>query len=125
MLEFLQIVKQLAVWITLIAAIFLTNFFSYKLRIRRFQTIETLAQKGLSIPPELLTTGRGNDRQRIRAGTHLLCLALAVAVFFWILGGTEVDGSEIPASLAVLAIFPAMIGLAQFIIILLNKYLKI
>lgn len=108
-------------WIAVVFIVFVTSFFRYRERTSRHRMIETLAEKGQAIPPDLLA---GNYRDRgyrygnsIGSGIFLMCIGVALAVFFWALGGGGNFFSDggVPNWLPVIGIFPFMTGLARII----------
>lgn len=108
-------------WIAIVLIVFMSQFFSYRERTSRHRMIETLAEKGQPIPPELLAGGRGygssvwRHGSAIQSGIFLMCVGLALAVFLWAMngGGNLFDGERIPSWLPFVGIFPFMIGLAR------------
>jgi hypothetical protein len=109
-------------WVAIVIIVFVGCFFSYRERTSRHRMIETLAEKGQAIPPELLTNGRGNGRDwryanPIQSGIFLMCIGVALAVFFWAMngGGTLFQGERGPDWLPFVGIFPFMVGLARLL----------
>lgn len=106
-------------WGAIVAIVVVGNFFSYKSQASRHRMMETLAEKGQPIPPELLARGRDHYRYHspIQSGIVLMCIGIALAVFFWALsgGGNYFDGEHVPSWLPFVGIFPFMIGLARFL----------
>jgi hypothetical protein len=108
-------------WIAIVVIVFVSQFFSYRERTSRHRMIETLAQKGQPIPPELLTNTRyaGSYSWRhgspVQSGIFLMCIGVALALFFWAMtgGGNVFDGDRIPSWLPFIGIFPFMTGLAR------------
>lgn len=105
----------------IVVIVFMTQFFSYRERASRHRVIETLAEKGQPIPPELLTRSRHGsdlrDNNPIQSGIFLMCVGVALAVFFWAMngGGSFFDGEHVPNWLPFVGIFPFMVGLARLI----------
>jgi hypothetical protein len=110
-------------WIAIVLIVFMSQFFSYRERTSRHRMIETLAQKGQPIPPELLTGGRhyGSTSWRydspIHSGIFLMCIGVALALFFWAMGGGGdlFEGDHTPTWLPFIGVFPFMIGLARLL----------
>lgn len=104
-----------------VVIVFMTQFFSYRERASRHRVIETLAEKGQPIPPELLTSSRHSSDWRynnpIQSGIFMMCIGVALAVFFWAMngGGNFVNGEHVPNWLPFVGIFPFMVGLARLI----------
>jgi hypothetical protein len=108
-------------WIAVVFIVFVTSFFRYRERASRHRMIETLAEKGQPVPPEMLA-GNDNDHSyrhgnTIGSGVFLMCIGIALAVFFWALGGggNFFNGEGVPNWLPVIGIFPFMTGLARII----------
>jgi hypothetical protein len=115
-------------WIAIVLIVCVSQFFSYRERTSRHRVIETLAEKGQPIPPELLTTGRGHGsdwryNNPIQSGIFLMCVGVALAVFLWAMsgGGNVFDGDHVPGWLPFVGIFPFMIGLARLLAGILER----
>ena len=110
-------------WGAIVLIVLFSNFFSYRAQASRHRMLETLAEKGQPIPPELLANGRGdryNYRQGhpVQSGIFLMCIGIALAVFFWVMnggGGMFEDHKHMPDWLPVVGIFPFMVGLARIL----------
>jgi hypothetical protein len=107
-------------WGAIVAIVLVGNYFSYKTQASRHRMMEIMAEKGQSVPPEMMASGR--DRHRylnpIQSGIFLMCIGIALAVFFWAMtgGGNYFEGGEhAPSWLPVIGIFPFMIGLARLL----------
>jgi hypothetical protein len=108
-------------WVAIVVIIFMAQFFNYRERTSHHRMIETLAEKGQPIPPELLTGSGANGRRGwrydspIRSGIFLMCVGVALALFFWAMtgGGNIFEGEHVPSWLPFIGIFPFMIGLAR------------
>ena len=105
-------------WIAVLAIIFVVSFFRYRERTSRYRAIETLAEKGHQIPPDMLN-GRYRDRYNgspIWSGVTLMCCGIAIFIFFWAMtGGGNYFNGEMPNWLPFVGIFPFMIGLARLL----------
>lgn len=104
-------------WIAIVVIVFMTQFFSYRERASRHRMIETLAEKGQPIPPEMLTNGRGHGsdwryNNPIQSGIFLMCIGVALAVFLWAMSG-GFSGDRDATWLPFVGIFPFMVGLAR------------
>lgn len=116
-------------WIAIVAIVFMTCFFNYRERSSRHRMIETLAEKGQAIPPELLTSDRGYGHHSwrygspIQSGIYLMCIGVALALFFWAMtgGGNFFDGDRGPSWLPFVGIFPFMVGLARLLAGILDR----
>jgi Domain of unknown function (DUF6249) len=107
-------------WGAIVLIVFAANFFSYRTQASRHRLMETLAEKGQPIPPELLANTRTYRQYRnsVQSGILLMCIGVALAVFFWAMsgGGNLFDESgNMPHWLPVIGIFPFMIGLARLL----------
>ncbi len=95
------------------------SFFSYRAQASHHRMLEKLAEKGQPIPPELLAGSRDyrHHRSPIQSGIFLMCIGIALAVFFWAMGGggDVFVGDRMPNWLPVIGIFPFMIGLARLL----------
>jgi hypothetical protein len=107
-------------WIAIVVIVFMGNFFRSRERISRHRMIETLAEKGQPIPPDAFVGGRdpyysyryGNS---VGSGIFMMCIGVALAVFFWAMGGggNVFEDGHMSNWLPVIGIFPFMIGLAR------------
>lgn len=110
--------SSLVFWGAIVAIVVVSNFFSYRAQASRHRMIETLAEKGQPIPPDLLNGRQYEYRYRspVQSGIFLMCIGIALAVFFWAMtgGGVPFDESgHMPSWLPVIGIFPFMVGLAR------------
>ncbi|HWA90395.1 MAG TPA: DUF6249 domain-containing protein [Rhizomicrobium sp.] len=112
--------STLIFWGAIVLIVVVGNFFSYRAQTSRHRMIETLAEKGQPIPPEYVG-GRGDYyryRSPIQSGIFLMCIGIALAVFFWAMtgGGAPFDDhGHMPSWLPVIGVFPFMVGLARFL----------
>jgi predicted anti-sigma-YlaC factor YlaD len=108
-------------WIAVVFIVFVTSFFRYRERASHHRMIETLAEKGQPIPPEMLSGDLPDRRYRygnvIGSGIVLMCVGIALAIFFWALGGggNFFSSEGVPNWLPVIGIFPFMVGLARIL----------
>jgi hypothetical protein len=122
MLVFHGLDSTIIFWGAIVLIVVVGNYFSYKSQASRHRMMETLAEKGQPVPPEMLTSSRG-DRYRyrygnpIQSGIYLMCIGVALAVFFWAMngGGDYFNGEHVPSWLPFVGIFPFMVGLARFL----------
>ena len=120
MLVFHGMESTIIFWGAIVLIVVAGNYFRYKSQASRHRVIESMVQKGQPVPPELLA---GRDRYSYRyhspvqSGIFLMCIGIALAVFFWALsgGGNLVEGDHVPNWLPVIGIFPFMVGLARFL----------
>ena len=119
-MEFAPHISSSAIfWLAIVAIVFVSCFFTYRTRASRHRMIETLAEKGLPIPPDYLEGGRRDRSPRggIASGIFLMCIGIALGVFFWAMTGwgnpiTDPQGGSF---LIFVGIFPFMIGLARIL----------
>jgi predicted anti-sigma-YlaC factor YlaD len=107
-------------WVAVAFMVLVTSFFSYQTQASHHRMLEKLAEKGQPIPPELLAGGTSPSRRYrspIQSGILLMCIGIALATFFWAMGGggAILDGDRMPNWLPVIGIFPFMIGLARLL----------
>lgn len=108
----------IVIWVGILGIIVVVNLFIYLNRRSRYRLLEKLAEKGPLTPELLAQINSGKDRARteeekhpIRSGIFLMCVGVALAVFFW-----AMQGGGIPLEhgwLMVIGIFPFMVGLAR------------
>ncbi len=123
-MEFDHLGPSVIFWGALLLLVFITSFFRYLERRSRYSAIEKMIEKGQTVPPEML----GHyplpyDRHVMRyqhpaiSGIFLMCIGVAIAVFFWALqgGGELISDGEMNHWLPVIGIFPFMVGLARFL----------
>jgi len=119
MFELHGLETTLIFWGAIVLIVVAMHYFSYRTQESRHRMMEKLAEKGQPIPPELMSTPRGYQRygSPIQSGIFLMCIGIALAVFFWALGGggNLIQGDHVPNWLPVVGIFPFMIGLARFL----------
>ena len=120
MLEFHGLDSTLIFWGAIVIIVVAGNYFSYRSQSSRHRMMETLAEKGQPIPPDLVVNGRDYHRYRnpIQSGIFLMCIGIALAVFFWAMtgGGAPIDRyGHMPSWLPVIGVFPFMVGLARFL----------
>src|ERR1700743_1940992 len=120
MLEFHGLDSTLIFWGAIVIIVVAGNYFSYRSQSSRHRMMETLAEKGQPIPPDFVVNGRDYHRYRnpIQSGIFLMCVGIALAVFFWAMtGGGNLIRSHghMPSWLPVVGVFPFMVGLARFL----------
>jgi hypothetical protein len=106
------------IWGAILLIVFIVSLFTYLNRRSRYRLLEKLAEKG-PLSSELLAGLSSNGSNRslegkrpISSGIFLMCIGVALAVFFW-----AMEGGGIPFAdenwLFVIGIFPFMVGLAR------------
>ncbi len=115
-------------WIAIALIAVAASFFSYMSRSARYRMVQSLAEKGQPLPPELMASladanaGTG-PRQSLRAGIVLVCIGVAIAFFFWALtGGGSFVGVASVSWLPAIGIFPFMVGVALLLIALFDRH---
>jgi dolichol kinase len=116
-------------WIAIAAIAIAGSYFGHRARIAKYKMMETLAEKGQTLPsnltPELLEAVGREERHKnpVQSGIFMICVGIAIAVFFWALGGggNLFEGEHVPNWLPVIGIFPFMIGVANLVGALFQK----
>lgn len=119
MLVFHGMESTIIFWGAIVLIVVVGNYFSYRGQASRHRMMETLAEKGQPIPPELLSSRHSNrSGSPIQSGIFLMCIGVALAIFFWAMsgGGNFMDEhGHMPNWLPVIGIFPFMVGLARLL----------
>jgi hypothetical protein len=106
-------------WSAIVLFVFIGAFFKYRTRASQHRMMERLAEKGQTLSPELLASlGNGHgDKNSVSAAIILMFIGVALAIFFWALGGggNFFQGEHVPNWLPVIGIFPFAIGLGRLI----------
>lgn len=113
-----EIHPLIIIWGSILLLVFIVSLFKYLGRRSKYRVLEKIAESGQTLSPELLaglTNGNGRapeDKNPITSGIFLMCIGIALAVFFW-----AMQGGGIPLAddnwLPVIGVFPFMIGLAR------------
>lgn len=119
-----NLIVPLVFFITILAIVVVSLYFSHKNRAEKYRLIEKLLDRGETLTPELLTsinqTLATEDRNRSSGfgnAIHQIFIGIGLAVFFWAL--TRYTGA--PYFLIAIGIFPFVSGLARLITILYEK----
>jgi hypothetical protein len=108
-------------WGAIVLFVLIGSYFKYRTRSSEHRMLEKIAESGQSLSPELLSRlGRSNGERHgnpVSGGIFLMCIGIAIAVFFWAMGGggNLFEGTHVPNWLPVIGIFPFMVGLARFL----------
>jgi len=115
-------------WGAIVCFVLIGNYFRYKTRSSQHRMLERLAEKGQTLSPELLgRLGNGNghdERNPVGSAIILMFIGVALAIFFWALGGggNFFQGEhDIPNWLPVIGIFPFAIGLGKLVGVIFEK----
>lgn len=113
--------RNIIFWILVFSVPLAGIIFGTMSQIFRYRAMERMAERGQAIPPEMYDHReyrhyyRYYRRGGVARGIYLICLGIAIAIFFWFLVGSPplnemFDGHAhwLPA----LGIFPVMSGLA-------------
>lgn len=110
--------SSLIFWGAIVLIVVVSNFFSYRTQASRHRMMETLAEKGQPIPPEVMSGGGRHEyryRSPIQSGIFLMCIGIALFVFFWAMSNGMEGTDHMPNWLPFVGIFPFMVGLARFL----------
>lgn len=118
-MEFPEVHPLVIIWTAILLLVFIVSLFKYLSRRSKYQLLERLAEKGQQLTPEMLQgiTNGGkskDDKNPISGGIFLMCIGVALAVFFWGMNGwgNPMHGDS---WLPVIGIFPFMVGLARLL----------
>ena len=99
-----------------VGIIFIVMLFQFLARRSRYRMIETLAEKGQALTPEMLAgITNGHDRgpkSPMASGIFLMCIGIALTIFFWATTDFQdlLHGGAMPTATGVI---PFMVGLAR------------
>ncbi|HEY5347248.1 MAG TPA: DUF6249 domain-containing protein [Rhizomicrobium sp.] len=106
-------------WIAIAVIAVCAIFFRYRESVSRDRTIQTLAEKGQTIPPELLHgdyyRGHGYWRRRRPYRAGIILIFVSIAIFLSSAGHRGFDPNDWHAWANSGAFFPLMIGLALLV----------
>jgi hypothetical protein len=123
MIESVMLVA-ISFWIVIGVVLVANGYFVYQVRMARYRVMQTLADKGQPVPPELLS---GNVRRApvglMRGAIILLCLGGALTIFLWSMTAQSIFHGPIEdvAWLPTVGFFPIAIGLALFLMAMLER----
>ena len=102
----------IVLWVLVAAIIGAFIYFRYKASIERMRLLQSLVEKGLPIPPELVA-GSGKKPNPVARGMVLISVGLATSLFFWAMTSGYFGEKEPDTWLAFLGVFPLFIGIAH------------
>lgn len=118
-------------WTAIAIIVVARGYFRSQARMAKYRAMERMAEKGQPIPPEMVRETRytawdqGWERDRewethfsVGSGVMLMCIGVALGVFFWALGGGGgfFQGEDVPHWLPFVGLFPFMIGFGRIIV---------
>lgn len=105
----------IAFWAVIGAVIIANGYFIYQVRMARYRVMQTLADKGQPVPPEMLNGPRRPAPVGLmRGGIVLVCIGIALGTFFWSMTAQSIFHGPIQSAswLPTIAMLPLMIGIA-------------
>jgi hypothetical protein len=110
-------------WVVLGVVFVANGYFVYQVRMARYRVMQSLADKGQPVPPELLGGSvRRAHTGLMRGGIILTGLGLAFGGFFWAMTEQSIFHGPVGANwLPTLALFPLLLGLALILLALLDR----
>jgi hypothetical protein len=104
-------------WIIFGAIALTAIFLRHQRELSRHRLIQTLAEHGQQIPPELFADpARDRPKDRVEHGIILLSVGAALAVFLWAMTSGLFGEETGPHWLPFVGVFPFLIGLAMLAI---------
>jgi hypothetical protein len=96
--------------------LFIIMLFQFLARRSRYRMIETLAERGQTLTPEMLAgitnSGGNGSKNPIVSGIFLMCIGFGLTIFFWATTGFQdlLHGGAMPTAIGII---PFMVGLAR------------
>ena len=114
-------------WIAIAVIAVAASFFSYMSRSSRYRMLQAMVDKGQPLPPEVVANladaASTGPRHSLRAGIILICIGIALAIFFWALtGGFGLGSVHVVTWLPAIGVFPFMIGVALLLIAVFDRH---
>ncbi len=110
---------------TVIGIILVANgYFIYQVRMARYRVMQTLAEKGQPVPPELFVGPRRSAPVgMMRGAIVLISLGVAFAIFFWSMTAQSMFHGPIENAqwLPAIAAFPLGIGFALWLMAMFER----
>jgi hypothetical protein len=100
------------------------GYFVYQVRLARYRVMQTLADKGQPVPLELFNGPRRSAPVGLmRGGIVLVCIGVALMMFFWAMTDQSVVHGPIESAswLPTIGFFPFMIGVALLVMAMFER----
>jgi hypothetical protein len=118
------VAAAIAFWVVIGVVLVANGYFVYQVRMARYRVMQTLADKGQPVPPELFTgVLRRAPAGLMRGGIVMTCLGLALGTFLWAMTAQSVFAGPIRdvGWLPTVALFPIMIGVALLLMAMFER----
>lgn len=117
------VIPVLISWTSIVAIVITVFVFAYMKSRAKYRLLESLAEKGQTLTPEMLASINFKANWKsdefsnpIGSGISLMCIGVALAIFFWALQGfPNIFLGEHVNFLPAVGIFPFMIGLSRIL----------
>jgi len=119
-----MIMDIVAFWLVIGAVLVANGFFAFQVRMARYRVMQTLAEKGQPVPPEMFSGSVGRAPVgMLRAGIVLVCLGVALGLFFWSMTSASIFAGPIKGAdwLPTIALFPLLMGVALLLMALIER----
>ena len=111
-------------WVV-IGTVFVANgYFVYQVRMARYRVMQTLADKGQPVPPELFNgPRRAAPVGLMRGGIVLVSIGVGLMLFFWSMTAQSYFHGPIESAswLPTIGFFPFVIGVALLLMAMLER----
>jgi hypothetical protein len=100
------------------------GYFVYQVRAARYRVMQTLAEKGQPVPPELFSAPRrAAPVGLMRGGIVLVCIGVSLMMFFWSMTEQSMFHGPIESAswLPTIGFFPFMIGVALLLMAMIER----
>lgn len=101
------------------------GYFVYQVRMARYRVMQTLADKGQPVPPELFNgPKRAAPVGLMRGGIVLVAIGFALMTFFWSMTAPSWFHGPIESAnwLPTIGLFPLMIGVALLVMAMFERH---
>lgn len=108
-------------WGAIVIIVVVSRYFRHQSRIAKYQMLEKMAEKGQTIPPDVLARDDYRDRgcrDNATSGIMLMCVGIGLGLFFWALsGGYGIfhHPTNVPDWMVFVGVIPFMIGLGRLL----------